>query len=268
MAEDGLIAEVVQKLRRVVDAVKQFAVLKGQFVGGALDVVEEDVQIVRVDERPLGRLAEEVVRVVDDVLVEGAGRGHEDHQALAAPPPGAPGLLPGAGNGTGIAAEHASVELADVDAQFQRVGGNHGEDVSRAQFAFDLAPLRGQVAAAIAAHAAGVAERVAHHVLQIAHQHFHGEAGAGKNDGLHPGAQKPGGDVARFRDGAGADAELAVDDRRIVKDHVALARGRAVFVDKAHGAANHRFGEFAGVGDGGRAADKRGMGAVEGADAL
>ena len=49
---------------------------------------------------------------------------------------------------------------------------------------------------------------------------------------------------------------------------LALARGRAVFVDEAHGAADHRFGEFAGVGDGGRAADKRGMGAVEGADAL
>ena len=268
MAEDGLIAEVVQKLRRVVDAVEQFAVLKGQFVGGALDVVEENVQIVRVDERPLGRLAEEVVRVVDDVLVEGAGRGHEDHQALAAPPPGAPGLLPCAGDGTRVAAEHAGVELADVNAQFQRVGGNDGKDIAGAQFALDLAPLRRQVAAAIAAHAAGVAERIAHHVLQIAHQHLHGEAGAGKDDGLHPGAQKPGGDVARFRDGAGADAELAVDDGRIVKDHVALARGRAVFVDEAHGAADHRFGEFAGVGDGGRAADKRGMGAVEGADAL
>ena len=62
MAEDGLIAEVVQKFRRIVDAVEQFAVLKGQFVGGALDVVEEDVEVVRVDERPLGRLAEEIVR--------------------------------------------------------------------------------------------------------------------------------------------------------------------------------------------------------------
>ena len=47
-----------------------------------------------------------------------------------------------------------------------------------------------------------------------------------------------------------------------------LARGRAVFVDKAHGAADHRLGKFAGVGDRGRTADEGRPGTVKAADAL
>ena len=67
-----LVLEVAQQLRRVLEPGELLALLEGQLVGGALDVVEQDVEVVRVDERLLRRLAEEVIRVVDDVLIHGA----------------------------------------------------------------------------------------------------------------------------------------------------------------------------------------------------
>ena len=70
------------------------------------------------------------------------------------PAAGAAGLLPGGGDGAGVAAHHADVEPADVDAQLERVGGDHGADRAVAQSLLDGPPLVGQVAAAVAAHLA------------------------------------------------------------------------------------------------------------------
>ena len=39
MAQNRLVAEVVQQFFRILHAVKLFAVCKGQLVGGALDVI-------------------------------------------------------------------------------------------------------------------------------------------------------------------------------------------------------------------------------------
>jgi len=51
-------------------AAELLAVADGQLEGGALQVVEEDLDVVRVDVRLLGRAAEEVVGMLDDVLIE------------------------------------------------------------------------------------------------------------------------------------------------------------------------------------------------------
>ena len=47
------------------------------------EVGEQDVQVVRVDPRLLGRAVEQELRVADDVAVDGRGRGDEDRDAAS-----------------------------------------------------------------------------------------------------------------------------------------------------------------------------------------
>ena len=75
------------------------------------------------------------------------------------------------------------------------------------------------------------------------------------------------GDAPRFVEVAAADAEFTVDDGGIVEDEVFFGLGGTVLIDKGKGLFAEGFSEFAGVGDGGRAADELGGGAVEFADA-
>ena len=60
--------------------------------------------------------------------------------------------LPGGRDGAGVAGHDHGVERTDIDAQFQRVGGDHGAQFAVAQLALDLAPLLGKIAAAVAAN--------------------------------------------------------------------------------------------------------------------
>ncbi len=263
-----LVLQIIQQLRGIRQPLEQLPVLEGQLVGGAFQVVEQDIEVVGVDQRLLRRLPEEVLRVGDDVLVQRVGRRHHDQKRHAPPPPGAPGLLPGGGDGAGVAAQHAGVELADVDAQLQRVGGHHGGDAPRPQFPLDLTPLGGQVAAAIAPHPARVAQRVADHVLEVAREHLHREPGASEHDVLDARPEQVRGDVAGLWDGPRADAQLPVHHRGIVEHHVPLPRRRAVFVDQEHMTPGHLLSQRLRVSDGGRAADEGGMRAIEIADAL
>ena len=105
-------------------------------------------------------------------------------------------------------------------------------------------------------------------VLQIRQQDLGGEAVVGEDEGLLATGDEFGGDAAGLVEVAAADAELAVDDRRVVENKVLLAGGGTVFVNQMELFAGQGFGQRAGIGDGGRAADELGIGAVEGADAF
>ena len=45
----------------------------------------QDVQIVRIDQRVFRGLAKEIIRMIDDVLIQRAGGGHHDQQRVACP---------------------------------------------------------------------------------------------------------------------------------------------------------------------------------------
>ena len=94
--------------------------------------------------------------------------------------------------------------------------------------------------------------------------------GAGEDDGLDVLAQERDGRVSGRQDGAGAQAQLPVDDRRIVEDEVLAALRRAVFglVDQCERTFDQSFGVFLWVGDGRRGADELRIAAVEAAQAL
>ena len=68
--------------------------LERQLERRGADVGEQHVEVVRVEPRLLRLAAEHELRVVDDVLVDGGGRGDEDRDADVAPPAGPAHLLP------------------------------------------------------------------------------------------------------------------------------------------------------------------------------
>ena len=78
-------------------------------------------------------------------LVERVLAGDVDGEPLAAPPGAAPHLAQ-ARDGAGEGHADRRVEVADVDPQLERVGGDHRQQLARRQARLDLPPLRGRVA--------------------------------------------------------------------------------------------------------------------------
>ena len=136
------------------------------------------------------------------------------------------------------------------------------------RLALDLAAFARQIAAAIAAHGfAGDGTAVAG-VLQIGDQHLGGQPVVGEDQRLQVALDELERHAPRLGDVAAADAELPVHHRRIVEDEKLLAARRAVALHQFEGLAGQRLGQFARIGDGGRAADELRLGIVELADAL
>ena len=68
---------------------------------------------------------------------------------------GAARALPCGGDGAGVARHHDGVQRTDIDAEFERIGGDHGADIARTKALLNLAALTRQIAAAITAHGLG-----------------------------------------------------------------------------------------------------------------
>ncbi len=128
---------------------------KGQLKGRAADVIHNDDQVVGIEESLLRRAPEKVVGMGYDVLVEGRGPG-DQHRHRGLRPASRPSrLLPGAGDGAGIAGHNTGIQVADVDAQFQGIGGHHAQNLPLAQAPLDRAPLQWQVPPPVALHLLG-----------------------------------------------------------------------------------------------------------------
>ena len=74
---------------------EDLAGIERQLEGRCAQVGQQDVQVVRVEARLLGRSLEQELRMVDDVLVDRRSRGDQDGDAGALPTAGAAELLPG-----------------------------------------------------------------------------------------------------------------------------------------------------------------------------
>ncbi len=98
---------------------------------------------------------EQLVGVLDEELLEGVVAGDEDAQALALAPAGAAPLLPQAGHGARIAHGDGGVEGADVDAQLERAGADHGQQLPAEEHGLDAAALLGRVAGPVGGEALG-----------------------------------------------------------------------------------------------------------------
>src|SRR5438552_71802 len=197
----------------------------GQFERRAFQMIDEDLEIVGLDESVLGSVAEEIVGMANNELIERRRGGHQ-HGAGASPAAaGAAGALPGGGDGAGVSGHDNSIEGADINAQLERAGRNNSADFSLAKAAFDFAALVRQVPAAIAANVFRFSRRLGICVLQIGEEDFRVQARIGEHHGLQISFQE----FLRYSRGfvavEAADAEGAIYDRRIVENE-SLLRGR------------------------------------------
>ena len=129
------------------------AIRQRQLERRAFQMRQQDFEVIGVDAGVLRRLAKEVLRMLDDELVERRARCHQHRRRRALPPSCAPRTLPGGRDRARISRHHHGVERADIDSQLQRVGRDHAANLALAQLALDFPPLARQVAGAIPANA-------------------------------------------------------------------------------------------------------------------
>ena len=125
-----------------------------QFGGGRREMRGEDPGVARVDD---GRLdgGEDLVRVVDEVGVEGVVRGDEHRHSGRARPARAPRLLPQGCAGARPTGGDRGVQARYIESELEGGGRGDGPEIARAQSLFEGAPLFGQVASAIGGDSAG-----------------------------------------------------------------------------------------------------------------
>src|SRR5260370_11457384 len=114
-------------------------------------MIDEDFQVVGLDEGVLRSVAEEIVGMAHDELIERRGGSNQHGAGASAAAAGAAGALPGGGDGAGISGHDDGIEGADIDAEFERAGGNDAAAFSIAEAAFDFAAFVRRIAAARAA---------------------------------------------------------------------------------------------------------------------
>ena len=159
---------------------ERLAALEGQLERRALQVLDQDLDVVRIDARLFDGRAEQERGLARQVLVERRARRDEDADALGAPPPGAAEALPRRRDRARVAGAHHGVELADVDPELERVRGDDAEDLAVAKAPLDVAPLLGEVAAAVGHDArrvdpcasVGALGSRRHRVAQVAEHHL------------------------------------------------------------------------------------------------
>ncbi len=127
------------------------AVADRKLEGGTLQVAEKDLQIIGVDMRLFGRGAEEIIRVLDDVLIERRAGCDQHRDRGGTAPAGTSGALPSGSDIARVAGENDAVERPDIDAELKGVGGDHGPDVAAPEPLLNMAALLRKIAATIAA---------------------------------------------------------------------------------------------------------------------
>ena len=176
--------------------------------------------------------------------------------------PGPAHLLPGGRDRARVAGEHGHVEPPDVHAQLERVGADDPEHLAVAEAALDRSTFRRQVAGPVAAQAGARPEVHPQGLAQVREHDLDRDPRSPEDHGLATGAQERQGPPLGQRQRRAARPGGPVDDRRIDEQEVLLAGGRAVAVDRAHGAADQQLGELGRVPDGRRAAHDHRVAAV------
>ena len=264
--EHPLLLEIGEQLFQILPA-ELFPLLKRQLKGGAFDVVQQDQQVVRVDPAEFRGAGEEVLGVLHDELVQRGAPGDKQREALTRAPSGPSGLLPGAGDRAGVAAEDGRLQVADVDPEFQRIGRHDPHHLASPQPRLDLPAEVRQVAPAVAGDELGFDRfSLREPVLEVLRQHLDVQPAGGEDDRLDVVFDQFRGHLPDRRQRGLADAELPVDDRRIVEDEGLARGGRPALVDQRHRALQQALRVLPGVRDRRGAADEDRIPAIEAAD--
>ena len=101
---------------------KQLIRSERQLERGTLEMADQNVNVVRIDQPHLGRLAQKIFRMIDNELIQRRARGDKHRHRCSAAPACTPHTLPGRSDGARIPCKHGGIETADIDAEFQRIG--------------------------------------------------------------------------------------------------------------------------------------------------
>src|SRR6266436_5854415 len=238
-----------------------------QFKRSAFQMVDEDFEVVRLDESVLRGVAEKIVRVANDELIERRRRSHQHGAGASAAAAGTAGALPSGGDGARVSSHDDGIERTYIDAKLEGARRNHAPDFSIAQAAFDFAAFVGQITSAVAANRFGFSWKLRIRLLQVGEKDFRLQARIGEDHGLQIAFQKFLGHAGGFIDVAAADAQGAVHDGRIVENESFFRGGRAIRIEDFDFGLKKAGSEVAGVGDGCGAADEIRIAAVEASDA-
>src|SRR5467141_3506929 len=250
-----------------VDIAEFVAWSNGQFERSTFQMIDEDFQIVWLDEGVLRRVAEEIVGMAHDELIERRGGSHQHGARASAAAASAPSALPGDGDGAWIAGHDDGIEGADINAELKRARRNNSTDFSIAEATFDFAALIRQVAAAVSANGFRFSRQPGIRLLQIGKENLRVQARVREDHGLQIVFQEFLRHARSFVDIAAADAERAIHDGRIVENESFLCGGRAVGIEDFDFGFEKAGSEVAGIGNGCRATDELRIAAVEASDA-
>jgi hypothetical protein len=114
------------------NASKTLSSAKGQLKGRATKVSQQNEWVVRIDQRMLWGAAKEIVRLVGQELLQWVGANEQQCQRRFISAPGAPGLLPGAGDGARVPRQESCIQSANVHAQLEGRRSHHGPDLALA----------------------------------------------------------------------------------------------------------------------------------------
>ncbi len=123
-------------------------------VRGAAEMRRVDQRALVVEDRRLDGAVEELVGVATEELIERVLAG-DVHRQAAPPAPRASPHLAKRRDGAREGHDDRRVELADVDAELQRVGRDHRAQLAAHQAALELASLLGGVAGPVGHHQLG-----------------------------------------------------------------------------------------------------------------
>ena len=113
----------------------------------------QDDLIVRVDHGLFRRAAEEILGIAGEILVQGVLPGYHDDRRFLLCPAHPAAALEGCHDRAGITHQNADVQAADVDAQLQSAGADHGQQLARGHAGLDAPALLGQKARAVGGNA-------------------------------------------------------------------------------------------------------------------
>ena len=265
--DEVLLGQKLQDLLHVLQP-EALAGAKRQLECRALEVIEQDVQVVGIHQGVFGRRVEEIRRVAQHELVDGRAAADHHRRRSALSPARATGTLPRRRDRPRIAGHHRDVQRSDVDAELERVGGHHCAHLSLAQPPLDLAPAKRQVPAPIAADLLGCARGSLEIVLQIRGQDLGRQSALTEDDQLQLPLEELPSHAPRLGEVRPPDAEFLVDDGWIDEQEQLLAARRAAVVDEREGLLRQPLGQLARIRDSRRRTDEDRVRPVVAADAL
>ena len=234
-----------------------------QLVCRRAQVGQEDLLGLVVQDGRLHRPVQELVGVAAEELVQRVGARHVQREARLAPAGAAPHLAQG-GHRAGKRDADRRVQLADVDAQLERVGGDHGQQLARHQPLLDLAPLHRRVAGAVGGHQLGQVGAAAILEAQLGEllDQLDAAARAQEADRSRLRLHQVGQQVGRLAERGSARARALVHQRRVPHRDPALGPRCAVARHQPHLVADQPLGQLDGVGDRGAGQHEPRLGAV------